>query len=117
MIFPRRPGQFCQWFDRPPAALKLLALFRRKMAQSAVFSGGARIRTLVNRLGLKQEPPRRVMGEDLFLSKLLFYMKLDVLGDEPVGGELADDPPCPPVEQPLRAHNESNGSHRMTPPG
>jgi hypothetical protein len=54
---------------------------------------------------------------DLLLGELLLYVELDVLGNEAVGSELADDPPDPPVEEPAGAHRESNGSHVMTPPG
>jgi hypothetical protein len=35
-----------------------------------------------------------------------------VLDDEAVGGGLADHAPDPPVEQPVRAHTESNFSQR-----
>jgi hypothetical protein len=54
---------------------------------------------------------------NLFLGELLLYVELDVLGDEAVWSELADHPPDPPVEEPLGAHTESNGSHEITPPG
>jgi hypothetical protein len=44
------------------------------------------------------------------LRKLLFYEELDVLGDIPFGRQLADHAPGPPVEQPLGAHTDANGS-------
>jgi hypothetical protein len=55
------------------------------------------------------------VGEKPRLS--LFHEKLGVLGDEAVGGELADHTPSPPVDQPRGAHTESNGSHVIVPPG
>ena len=58
--------------------------------------------------------PQSPFGEvrmNLLLRKLLLYLELDILGDKAVGGELADDAPDPPVEEPPRAHSEPNGSH------
>jgi len=58
-----------------------------------------------------------IVGEDFFLRDFLLYEEFDVLGNEPIGGELADHTEGPPVHEPLGAHTESNGSHEITPWG
>jgi len=68
-------------------------------------------------VGGKPQPPLRIQGENLRFGVLLFYVELDVLGDETAIGELADDAEGPPVQEPLAAHTESNGSHVMAPFG
>ncbi len=68
-------------------------------------------------VGGKPQPPLRIQRENLRFAVLLFYVELDVLGDITAIGELADDAKGPPVQEPLAAHTESNGSHRVIPFG
>ena len=100
-----------------PSTFKRLLLLGGEMAKTFGLGGGTGFGGRSKRFPLKLEPGRSIVSVDLLLGKFLLYVELNVLGNEAVGGELADDPPDPPVEEPLGAHTESNGSHRIAPPG
>jgi len=109
--------QLGEWLNRMPAPCDDLLISIVEITQRARPGTRSPSGFLGRGVGGKPQPPLRIQGENLRFGVLLFYVELDVLGDVMAIGELADDAKGPPVQEPLAAHTESNGSHEMTPFG
>jgi len=117
MALQRPATQLCQRFQGLPASLQgtFLPCVEILHGPSGAFGGLSRIEGRVWQC--KPQSACRVMSKYFILADLLLYEKLHVLGDEPIGCELADHTEGPPVQEPLGAHTESNGSHEIAPWG